>query len=42
MKTRLLLSVIAVMLATSVDAQRHQYRRMTDWGQLPPGKTWGR
>ena len=41
MKTRLLLSVIAVMLATSVDAQRHQYRRMTDWGQLPPGKTWG-
>ena len=45
MKTRLLGgAAVAVMLATSpmmVDAQRHHYRRTTDWGQLPAGKTWG-
>ncbi|HET9834714.1 MAG TPA: hypothetical protein VFP91_23500, partial [Vicinamibacterales bacterium] len=42
MSTRLLLcAALAAICATSVDAQRHQYRRTTDWGQLPAGKTWG-
>jgi len=42
MKTRLLLcAALAAMCAASIDAQRHHYRRTTDWGQLPAGKTWG-
>jgi len=32
MKTRLLLcAALAAMCAASVDAQRHHYRRTTDW-----------
>src|SRR5205823_6547700 len=34
-------AALAALVVTSVGAQRHQYRRTTDWGQLPAGKTWG-
>ena len=34
-------SVAVALAAVSLDAQRHHYRRTTDWGQLPPGTTWG-
>jgi sugar lactone lactonase YvrE len=37
------LALVAVVAASAstLDAQRHHYRRQTDWAQLPPGVTWG-
>ena len=42
-KMRRLASAIALLMlpVAVVQAQRHHYRRTTDWGQLPAGKTWG-
>ena len=42
-KMRRLVGAIALflLLVAVVQAQRHHYRRTTDWGQLPAGKTWG-
>jgi hypothetical protein len=33
--------VVVTLAVVSLDAQRHTYRRTTDWGQLPAGTTWG-
>ena len=38
---RLTAIALLALAVTAVHAQRHHYRRTTDWGQLPPGKTWG-
>ncbi len=40
MRRLMAIALLALAVAT-VHAQRHYYRRTTDWGQLPAGATWG-
>jgi sugar lactone lactonase YvrE len=40
--TAVAVATLAIVAAVaSLDAERHHYRRQTDWAHLPPGITWG-